>query len=78
MINIKTINGQYKQCKKITDTLFLEGKMKKLKIYKMVKKSGPISAFIYTTKFLNNNKNLIMCVTHALLGFYLLQYVQLV
>ena len=32
MINIKTINEQYKQFKKITNTLFLVGKIKKLKI----------------------------------------------
>ena len=32
MVNIKTMNGQYKQCKKIANTLFLVGKIKKLKI----------------------------------------------
>ena len=32
MINIKAINEQYKQCKKIRDTLFLVGKIKKFKI----------------------------------------------
>ena len=32
MINIKTINEQYKQCKKITNTVFLVRKIKKLKI----------------------------------------------
>ena len=29
MINIKTINEWYKQCKKITNTLFVVGKIKK-------------------------------------------------
>ena len=32
MINIKTINEQCEQCKKITDTLFLVRKMKKVEI----------------------------------------------
>ena len=30
MVNIKTINEKYKQCKKITNTLFLVGKIKNL------------------------------------------------
>ena len=32
MIDIKTMNEQYKQCKKITNTIFLVEKTKKLKI----------------------------------------------
>ena len=48
MINIKTINEQYKQCKKITSTLF-QYKNKKIKNLKTGEKGGPISAFIYTT-----------------------------
>ena len=31
MINIKAMNEQYKYCKEITNTLFLVGKIKKLK-----------------------------------------------
>ena len=32
MTDIKTMNEQYKKCKKITNTLFLVGKTQKLKI----------------------------------------------
>ena len=32
MIDIKTMNEQYKYCKKITNALFLVGKIKKLKV----------------------------------------------
>ena len=28
-----------------------------------------------TKKYFNNNRNLIVCINHALLGFYLRQYV---
>ena len=41
MINIKTINEQYKQCKKITNNLFLVGKIKKLKNLKNGEKKWP-------------------------------------
>ena len=50
MTDIKTMNEQYKYCKKITNILFSVEKTKKLKIYKMVKKSVPVPAFIHTTQ----------------------------
>ena len=40
MIDIKSMNEQHKQCNKITNTLFLVGKIKKLNI-KMAKKNWP-------------------------------------
>ena len=48
MINIKTINEQYKQCKKITSTLRLVGKIKKIKNLKNGAKKWPdISIYTY-------------------------------
>ena len=49
MIDIKTMNEQHKQCKKITNTLFSVEKTKKLKISKMAKKSGLEPPFMHTT-----------------------------
>ena len=56
MIDITTMNEYYKYSKKITNTLLLVRKIKKLKVWKMPKKSGLRPAFIHTTLDFENSR----------------------